>query len=559
MARDPSRRLLDQFGDAIPPEQIARLREDNAPIGGLYGRPPFSGHIAWGINPQRLASIIRAADTGSTLEWWILAEEMEELYPHYATVLGKRKRQVVQLPITVTAADDDDKDALDDAEFVRDWLKTEVLQHALFDVADAIGKGFSASEIIWEMEPDHAWPKKIVYKPQRFFEFDPLDLTTLWLRSEKGFEDLNPLEWLVHLHPAKSGMIARSGLARQVAFLWCYASFTAKDWAQFTQVYGMPPRVGRYGPEASDGDKDVLWRAVSSIAGDVAAMIPRSMELDFVNLPDKAAGAALYEKRLDWLDRTVSRLVLGGDASTSAVAGSHAVGKVHREGEDDVEKFDAFMLNISINLQIVAPMVALSRGPRKRYPILTLGRPTEIPIKDVVEALADLGGMGLKAKLSEILERLQLTPPDDNDEIVGGVKPVPPAPIDKPAIPAPARRLPEDGLTGQPAWLTRLVGGASAASAEDEAMLAALNDRLAADAAGALAGLTDEVKAEFMAASDMKDLAHRLHGLRLDGKTFGEAMARGMALAELTGQASLIDELRGRGGFNAPGGQRSDG
>jgi phage gp29-like protein len=540
--RQPYRPLLDQFENVIPPEDIAALREETAPVGGIYARPPFQGHIAWGINPQRLASIIRAADTGNTLDWFILAEEIEELYPHYATVLAKRKRQVVQLPITVEAADEKNKDYVKHADFVREWLKTDVLQLALFDIADAIGKGFSACEIVWEQDVGMSRPAQLIYNPQRFFEFNPLDMKTLWLRTEGGFQDLQPHKWLVHLHPSKSGNIARSSLARMVAFLWCYATFTAKDWALFTQTYGLPPRVGKYGPSASDNDKRTLWRAVSSIAGDVAAMIPESMQIEFISLPDKAAGAQLYEKRADWLDRTVSRLVLGGDASTSAVAGSHAVGKTHREGEDDVEKFDAFMLNASINRQLVQTMVAFTFGPQPAYPTASLGRPNEIPLKDFIDGTTDFIASGLPVKASEMRERLQLTKPEDGDEVIGGDKPEAPPTIPHPPVTPP---IGESMNTGR-LFAALLARHTEASGETPDEIVEALSQRLAEDAAGAMAGLTDGVRTVFHNATDMRDLARRLRRLNLSPDEFGEAMARGVALAQLVGQASLIEDLRAR-------------
>jgi phage gp29-like protein len=531
--------LLDQFGKPIPREQIAALKQEISPVGGQYARPPYTGDIAWGINPQRLGAIVKAAKNGSSYEWFVLAEEIEEHFPHYATVLGKRKRQVVQMPITVAAADEKNPEYRKHAEFVRDWIKTGVLQLALFDMVDAIGKGFSVQEIIWEQEPGISRPARLAYRPQRFFEFSYEDGNTLWLRSEKGLEPLQDHKFLVHRHPYKSGNTVRAGLTMPVAFLWCYASFTLKDWALFVQAYGLPIRVGKYGPGASDDDKRVLWRAVSSIAGDVAAIIPESMTMEFVTHSDKAAGAVLYEKRMDWLNREVSKLVLGGTAGTEAIAGGHAVGREHRAGEDDVEKFDAFLLNVTINRQLVAPMIAFTFGPQKEYPTITIGRPNEIPIKDVVEAVADLGSMGLKVKASEIRERLGLSKPEDGDEVVGGAA----APVEKPVIPTPAKALPMDGFSQRPAWLGALISRHS--EAPDD-VLDALTTRLADDAAGAMHGLTEHVRVALHAATDMRDLASRLHDLKLPRAEFTEAMARGMALAEMVGQASLVEELRGQ-------------
>jgi DNA-binding helix-hairpin-helix protein with protein kinase domain len=72
-----------------------------------------------------------------------------------------------------------------------------------------------------------------------------------------------------------------------------------------------------------------------------------------------------------------------------------------------------------------------------------------------------------------------------------------------------------------------------------------LVDRLAEDAAGAMAALTEQVRHAFEQASDMHDAVHRLSLLKLDPTEFAEAMTRGLALANLVGQASLIDTIKG--------------
>jgi len=72
-----------------------------------------------------------------------------------------------------------------------------------------------------------------------------------------------------------------------------------------------------------------------------------------------------------------------------------------------------------------------------------------------------------------------------------------------------------------------------------------LTERVARDAAGAMAGLTDQIRAAFDSATDLRDLADRLAALDLDPAALAEAMTRGMALAHLAGQAALLDEIEG--------------
>src|SRR5579872_1003657 len=166
--------LVDQFNQPISRAAIAQLREEISPVGAIHARAPFDGHLAFGMDPGRLGAIIRAADNGSTREWMILAEEIEELFPHYGAVLAKRRRQVAQLPITVEDADET-PDAKKHGDLVRDWIDTDTLQHALFDVLDAVGKGYSVHEIMWDTEPGRIVPKQFTYRPPRFFETSFID------------------------------------------------------------------------------------------------------------------------------------------------------------------------------------------------------------------------------------------------------------------------------------------------------------------------------------------------------------------------------------------------
>jgi len=535
---DTASRLIDQFGNPIRRADIAALREQIAAPDAAQGRPPFQGHLAFGMNPQRMGAVLQGADSGNSLDWLILAEEIEELFPHYLAVLSKRKRNVSQLQITVKAADDKAAEAEKHAEFVRAWLAEKVLARAMFDICDGLGKGFSVSEIVWRTEPGRVAPAEIIYRPQRFFEFSWQDGKTIWLRNGAGYADLVPHKFLVHRHPSKSGAIIRSGLTRIVAWLWMFSTYTLRDWAVFCQAYGLPIRVGRYGPEASDSDKRVLWRAVSSVAGDVAAIIPKSMEMEFVETKGSEHGGDLFHKRADWLNFEVSKLVLGSTAATDAVKGSYGAAKAHKAVEDDVERADAEMLETSIQQQIVEPMISFTFGPQVAYPTITIGQPDQVPLKDLIAAVGDLGSQGLKVKASEILDRLQLSPPEAGDDTIGGTPAPPPAPV--------VARLPISVPSNQStvplgALLRGLITRHAAA---DPDVMEALTNRLARDAAGAMGGMTEQLRTAFHSAEDLHDLARRVHALKLSPDAFADAMARGMALAHLVGQAALVEELR---------------
>jgi phage gp29-like protein len=537
-------KLLGPDGRPIDYEDVFGPPKAGPTLTGV--RTPISGHPADGLTPARLASIHRAAATGNALAWLELAEDIEERDPHYLSVLGTRRRAIAQLPINVEAASDD-KEHVRHKDFLVEWLKEGVLELALFDILDAIGKGFSVMETEWESTPEAVLPKCFDYRPQRWFDFDLVDGETVVLAEGVTREPLSPHKFIVHKHRAKSGLTIRSGLARVASWSWMYKAFTAKDWAIFTQNYGMPTRVGKFDRAASDPDKEVLWRAVANIAGDCAAIIPKEMEIEFISV-DKGTGSPgqLYERRADWLDRQISKLVLGQTTTTDAVSGGHAVAQEHRLVQEDLERADAKLLSASLTRQLVPLIIALNFGPQAKYPRINIGRPDEVPLKDVVDAVQKLGPLGLEVEASEIRDRLGLSEPDKSKvdlAIIGGRQSASlanPASGEPDVIPTTAPK---------PAPLEQLRHIVTRhASAPEPDLVEKLTEQLAEDAAGAMAGLTAEIRAAFDAATDMQDLAQRLALMQLDPKALAEAMGRGLALANMTGRAALLAEIGGTPG-----------
>ena len=569
--------LLDPHGQPITAAMIAKLRQPQAGATLAGVRPVMSGNPADGMTPRRLAAIHRAAANGESLAYMELAEDIEERDLHYAGVLSTRKRQVSQIPITVEAASPD-AEHVKHAAFVADWLKTGVLQLALFDMLDAIGKAYSVCEIDWEVTAQAILPRALTWRSQRWFEVSRADGETVLLRDltalppaeavasglpgipaglvpgQIGLAPLIPWKFVVHRHKAKSGILLRAGLARLASWAWMYKAFTLRDWAVFVQNYGMPIRVGRYGPEANDEEKGVLWSAVANIAGDCAAIIPKSMTIDFQEMGNLQAGADIYQRRADWLDAQISKAVLGQTATTDASPGSHAAGRTHRLVQEDIERSDAMLLSASLTQQLVQPIVAFNFAGTTAFPQLLIGRPDELPIKEVVGALQWLGPQGLTVSAKQVRERLGFDEPEEGEDVIGG-KPPPPAPLVVPpqllhkAEPdrGPEPEPGDDPATERHAQLPLLLARHArlAASAVDPELIDLMTQRLALDAQTSLAGLTGQVLHQIDAADSLEDLAQRLAGLKLNTEQYVLAMQRALAVAHLAGQAALLDEIAG--------------
>lgn len=419
--------ILDQYGRAIQREILTE--EIAGPRVGSV-RSPISGYPADGLNPVRLANILKAADAYDPLRFFELAEQIEERDLHYAGVLGTRKRQVSQLEISVEAADKT-PEAKAHAEWVEGVLKRDTLQAEIFDMLDAIGKGISITEIIWDTSEGEWNVNRLAWRDPRWFRFDRNDGETPLLlgnydadgvgtvpMTSSGETPLVPFKFITTVIRAKSGLPIRSGLSRLVAWAWMFKAFTQRDWAIFSQTFGQPVRVGKYPSGASQDDKDTLFKAVANIAGDCAAIIPASMEIAFIESKNVGPGSDLYQKRCDWLDQQVSKAVLGQTATTDAIAGGHAVGQEHRQVQEDIERADAKALSAILNRDLVRSGIDLQYGAQKAYPRLRIGRAEDTDVQLTVESAVKLVPMGLKVGKTHFNDVLGIPVPEDGEELL---------------------------------------------------------------------------------------------------------------------------------------------
>lgn len=414
---DKKPQLLDHMGRPIV---LARLTEEVAgpTVGGV--RSPIAGHPAQGLTPQRLAGLLRSAEQGEPTAYFELAEEMEEKDLHYLSVLGTRKRQVCQLEITVEAAADD-ADSQADAQLLRDWLDRDTLHDDLFDVMDAVGKMISLNEIIWDTSERQWMPARLEWVDPRWIKFDDTGRDIL-LRDETGVGvPLDPFKYVTHRVRAKSGLMIRGGLARPVAWAWMFKNYSIKDWVAYAETYGMPLRVGRYENGATERDKAVLLRAVTDISSDAAAIVPKSMDIEFVDGKQSTGDGALYRGLAEFFDSQVSKAVLGQDGTTDMQAGGgYAQSKTLDGVRGDIEADDAKGLAATLNRDIGRPMVDLNRGKPKsgKYPRFVVGRAESWDAGKMMPVVRDFVALGGKVGMSVIRDRIGIPDPGVGEELL---------------------------------------------------------------------------------------------------------------------------------------------
>ena len=381
--------------------------------------------VASGLTPGRLATIMKEVVRGDIRAYLTLAEEMEERYPHYAAVLGTRKRAMSGIkPIIAEASTRAVPKEI--VEAVTELLEDEALPDLVENLMDGIAKGFSVSEILWEERQGKWWPKAYVHRDPKYFTFDYISRSTLRLAELGSIDgtDIPPGRMIQHMPRLKAGIPIRAGLARQVAWMFMLASFTLKDWIFFMDVFGMPLRLGKYHPNATADEKRALLRAVVQMASDAGAIIPESMSIEFIDA--KSCGTAPFDDASRFINEQVSKLVLG-QTMTSDNGSSLGQAKVHNEIRLEIKIADARMLTKTINRDLVRWFVALNWGknapcPRAEFPV-----PKPEDVKVMAEALGVLVPLGLEVGQDEIRGKLGIGLPREGEKLLKaplGAKPM---------------------------------------------------------------------------------------------------------------------------------------
>lgn len=405
--------LLDQYGQPLRREILTK-RQTEPLLGGV--RSVRDNFDSAGITPQRMAQVFKEANEGFATAQFDLAEQIEEKDAHYMSVLNTRKRAVIDLEFTVEAADAS-AEAEADAQFVRDFVEGAVFEASLYDILDAIGKGVSYSEIVWDTSARQWDIAEIIHAPQKWFEFDRIDGRTPRLIGDANERiDLDLYKYIVHFHKSKTGLPIRSGLVRPCAWMWLFKNFSFKDWAVFADAYGQPIRIGKYDAGASAEDREVLLQAVTNIGSDLGAIIPASMSVEFVRDTGATSTVDLFERFIRIADEQISKAVLGQTSTTDAMQGGGIAGnESHNEVRGDIRGSDARQLAATLNAQLIQPYVYLNRGARRKYPQLRIGRAEQI---DTVKELGLAKGMaelGAKVSAKKMMDRLGL-PEAEGDE-----------------------------------------------------------------------------------------------------------------------------------------------
>lgn len=467
------------------------------------------------LDPSRLAAAFASADQGFITDQATLFELVEEQDPHIFAELAKRRRAVTGLGWQLHPPKDASQAEIDRTEELADMLRNiPRFEDAQYDLTDAIGKGFAALEIEWKT--GSSWlPQALHWVPQRMFQVDR-DTGAIQFLKMGLPEALREWGWVVHEHRAKSGYIEQAALFRVLAWTYAYKAYNVRDMQRFLEVYGLPLRLGKYPAGIAPKQRDELLKAVRNIGNDGAGVVPSTMSIDFIQAT-KTGTVDDFLNAVGYWERKQSMAILGGTLTSQAdgKTSTNALGAIHDKVRREIMLHDVRQIEPTMNGQVVRP-VALINGmfPADRMP--TFGYQTEETVDQakMVDVLVKAADVGMEIDVEWAHQTMQIPRAAKGAKLlVASGKPT---------------TSPAD------AALVRLAALAKAGELDITGPYAA---QLAALCAPHEQALIQQIAAIVAEAGDFDEALAGIEALKANNPKWAEAMALGMAAANLAGRS----------------------
>jgi phage gp29-like protein len=266
------------------------------------------------LTPARVLSFLHAADAGSPQMQFELFGEMLQKWPRLAAVEATRRLALTGLDWEVEAADSSAQ-AVEAAEYCRTTLATlDRFRDALDHLANAIGYGIAVAELVWE----DGRLSDVVPVPYSRLISDANEPWRLRVRTEEDPSvgvalDQQPNKWVVHQPRATPGRAFEGGMLRASVLLYVAQNLSFKDWLIYSQIAGMPVRVGRFEPGTPESDKQQLLKMLESLGTDAVAILSKNIELQLL---ETRGGDKPYQPLQEHCNTEVTILWLGQHLTT---------------------------------------------------------------------------------------------------------------------------------------------------------------------------------------------------------------------------------------------------
>jgi len=286
----------------------------------------------------------------------------------------------------------------------------------------AVIQGFSANTIEWGAGDSSIDGFKLF--SQSLFSFQDSELPYFQGKDGQTKVNLTAPRWVYHTATnSRESEPLRSGLVRQLAYLYAFRRHVQIEYLRGLEKYGLPtPFVGVSGIlyDEENDDKRNAMKMMESWTYDGYALFDKdAMDVTF---PTSSSGfdAETFKTFLEFAEKQIFRLILGQDSTSSSDNSNRSTAQVHNLVRADMLASDANAVEATINNQIIKPLFEAKFGFSDSVPQFRFRLKGVSEIQEMANVLKTLMEAGKTVDNDIISERLGFQVTDIKGEVQNG-------------------------------------------------------------------------------------------------------------------------------------------
>ena len=283
------------------------------------------------------------------------------------------------------------------ADFVKESLQQmETLPQHLYDLMDALPKGFSFSEIMWTMKDGFWVIDRLLNRTQRRIQFDAQSRAPRIRTLENPFYgDTIPVgKYIVHRCSSNWENPFGDAVDQSLYWMWLFKREALKFWLHRQEVDSGSTPIVKHPAKATPEMKNEAMAIAQSVRNGAYGHIPDNFEIFFAEAKTAAAQNDSSEKFVRLMNDEMTKRVKGGllttEGSSSTGTGSRAMGQTHAATEDAYDKFRAQGLAASMNKYLIKFLVDYNFANVEGYPRFTFDAEEEEDLEKSSAVLVNL-------------------------------------------------------------------------------------------------------------------------------------------------------------------------
>lgn len=350
------------------------------------------------------------------LVWYDLYAEVGR-DPHVMSVMQSAKLNIAGMKYDVSPyLNDGEKEPSkrnkEIAAFVKDVLKkTGYFPQHLYNLMDAIGNGFSVSEIMWEPTSDGVYIREILNRTQRRIQFDAVSRTPKIRNLSNPYlgDPLPDKKFIIHRVNATWDNPFGDALYQSIYWMWLFKRMASKFWLTNLETATAPIPIVKHPASATTALKNEALAVAEQIRVGAFGRIPNNMELMWAEASNMMAANVSYGDFIRFCNDEISKCINGqtltSEAGSDSGKGTQALGNVHQQTQSNRDIFRAEGLSSTLNATLIKWIVDFNFNDVDGYPEFRFDLEQEENLSQEATIIKTLSDAGYEFDVKELSDK----------------------------------------------------------------------------------------------------------------------------------------------------------